>query len=88
MLLQATVAALAYSSSGPRLAVLQHSVAQVPRCEALFMQDDGNTLKCDVRALPQSAIALDITVPAKVDSTRLLVLLSVRIGLRIASCKA
>jgi trigger factor len=66
MLLQATVAALAYSSSGPRLAVLQHSVAQVPRCEALFMQDDGNTLKCDVRALPQSAIALDITVPAKV----------------------
>ena len=65
MLTSLVTAALAYSGSRAALLTCHgpHATATA-RCGALAMQAD--TLKCDVRKLPQSAIALDITVPAAV----------------------
>jgi hypothetical protein len=37
-----------------------------PRCAPLRMQEAQETLKCDVRKIPKSAIALDIIVPKQV----------------------
>jgi len=54
----AAALAYAFSSTPPLL----HRAA--PRCLAPHMEED--TLKCDVRKLPKSAIALDIIVPAQV----------------------
>ena len=66
--LATVAAALAYSFSASRPAVLAPTAAHVRVALPVMETAEGEkeTLKCDVRELPQSAIALDITVPKNV----------------------
>ena len=58
-----SAAAVAYALGG---GVLPPTVQPAPRCAAPLMEEEQATLKCDVRKLPDSAIALDISVPKEV----------------------
>ena len=58
------ISALALALSGP---LLTRPAVQPSRSAVVRMDDEGTTtLKCDVRKIPNSAIALDITVPKAV----------------------